>query len=804
MVEYAAVMNTMDYNIEDLTVSGTANFLPGCKLINFPCDDFTLQINGDGQLYVGDGSISVSKIIGTDLWFRLLADEANITLLLGRTQNQNATAGSTTFTGALSATGTLSVPAITLGGVDLDGRISTIETKTQYLSTSAGVTYLSSDFTPTVNTKSLGSTLVPWSRLYALGITLNGVDLDTRIGALETKTLYQSTASGQTSFSSTLNAPIFYLNGVNLDTRIGTIETKTQYQSAAANVTTFTGTLAVPAITLNGVSLNTRISAIETKTQYQSAAANVTTFTGTLAVPAITLNGTDLNTRISAVEATATTLTNKTAWYTTSAGVVTSTSSVVPSGASLYDLGTATQTWNNGYFQTLSGSSAVNTPVVNTSFIFASGALQTSAAGNMTFITTASGTMNFTSASTITLQTSVTTANILLKNGTTTMLTVSTSGVTIPTLITTNSTMTNATCTSLVTTSATCTNLVCTTATCTTVNTTNSTCTNLTVTTATCTNLTVTTATCTTVNTTNLTATGTITAPTYASTGSMNINSGGTLTINASAHSFQVSGVSKFSLASSSSVLQLPLTIPLSVGSGYYFGGASTTTATNSFYSGVQDPTTTQNEFVFQIEGSAKTTLNTTMNFVGQHKWEVRATLDGGFDFVDRTAGANRLKIQSDGKVGIGTTSPDQLLTVNSSSVSKVTAGSWIAISDERVKTNIKPWKTGLEAIMKINPVTYQFNEDSGYDKDILGQTFVGLIAQNAESAIPETVTKGKRGKFTDLRSFDPTNLTYALINAVQDLANQVASLQKQLANTKLADVPVDEDLQNPKRTKFT
>jgi hypothetical protein len=58
----------------------------------------------------------------------------------------------------------------------------------------------------------------------------------------------------------------------------------------------------------------------------------------------------------------------------------------------------------------------------------------------------------------------------------------------------------------------------------------------------------------------------------------------------------------------------------------------------------------------------------------------------------------------------------------------------------------------------------------------------VGMIAQEAEAVLPETVSK-KHGwidgvEVDDLRDFNPTNLTYVLINAVKELAARVAALE--------------------------
>jgi ubiquinone biosynthesis protein UbiJ len=74
-------------------------------------------------------------------------------------------------------------------------------------------------------------------------------------------------------------------------------------------------------------------------------------------------------------------------------------------------------------------------------------------------------------------------------------------------------------------------------------------------------------------------------------------------------------------------------------------------------------------------------------------------------------------------------------------------------------------------------------------DTELLLQTYVGVIAQDIQAVVPETVTSHK-GKIneddtdeTDILDVDSHSLTFILINAVKELSAQVDSLNRQIAD---------------------
>jgi len=60
-------------------------------------------------------------------------------------------------------------------------------------------------------------------------------------------------------------------------------------------------------------------------------------------------------------------------------------------------------------------------------------------------------------------------------------------------------------------------------------------------------------------------------------------------------------------------------------------------------------------------------------------------------------------------------------------------AGAWTNASDARLKKNIVDIKYGLSDVLKAKPRSYQMNDVAG--------DFVGFVAQELQTVIPEVVT---------------------------------------------------------------
>ena len=144
------------------------------------------------------------------------------------------------------------------------------------------------------------------------------------------------------------------------------------------------------------------------------------------------------------------------------------------------------------------------------------------------------------------------------------------------------------------------------------------------------------------------------------------------------------------------------------------------------------------------------------------------------------TNDAARLTINSIGFVGIGTNTPIYALEVNGSA-GKPGGGSWVNTSDKRLKQDVKPYTDGLQQLLAIKPITYHYNEKSGFDTK---PEYVGVLAQDLKEVAPYMVgTYDKEG--SEFYNVDNSAMTYMLINAVQELKEIVDRQQKEIEALK-------------------
>jgi len=106
----------------------------------------------------------------------------------------------------------------------------------------------------------------------------------------------------------------------------------------------------------------------------------------------------------------------------------------------------------------------------------------------------------------------------------------------------------------------------------------------------------------------------------------------------------------------------------------------------------------------------------------------------------------------------------DGFLQTNGSAVLTI-----VDVSDARKKENIRPAEYGLNTIMQLKPVSFDW---------INGPKSVkGFIAQDVELVLPESVSivdESAKGGYTDSRYLETLTMIPVLVKAVQDLKNQL------------------------------
>ncbi len=102
-------------------------------------------------------------------------------------------------------------------------------------------------------------------------------------------------------------------------------------------------------------------------------------------------------------------------------------------------------------------------------------------------------------------------------------------------------------------------------------------------------------------------------------------------------------------------------------------------------------------------------------------------------------------------------------------------ANGTIQTSDIRLKKNIHDLPYGLAEVLKLNPVGYNWKDNTGGDK-------IGLIAQEVRKVIPEVVV-GDESK--ENLGMNYAELVPVLINAIKDLKKELNDVKKELSEIK-------------------
>jgi len=104
----------------------------------------------------------------------------------------------------------------------------------------------------------------------------------------------------------------------------------------------------------------------------------------------------------------------------------------------------------------------------------------------------------------------------------------------------------------------------------------------------------------------------------------------------------------------------------------------------------------------------------------------------------------------------------------------------WTNWSDSRLKENITDFDAPnvLNRICTIRPVTYNYNELSGFDEATRARRISGFIAQELMEVFPDMVNIMKRDDGNEYYDTNLSNLNLYLVKAIQELQAQITELK--------------------------
>jgi len=194
-------------------------------------------------------------------------------------------------------------------------------------------------------------------------------------------------------------------------------------------------------------------------------------------------------------------------------------------------------------------------------------------------------------------------------------------------------------------------------------------------------------------------------------------------------------------------------------------------------------------DLIFTNQTTANIFSNGPLSIVAGESWENNnLTLQtyGTGDIVANLS-TGRFLIPT-GNVGIGTTAPGytldvkstgtniaQFTGVNSTGCTLSSAGIIACSSDRDLKKNIVESELGLDAIMQLRPVTYNWNFQEEGD-----QTYLGFIAQEVAEVSPDLVTIDNNG----YRQLNSIGIIPIVAKAIQEQQGIITTLQAEVYNS--------------------
>jgi hypothetical protein len=203
--------------------------------------------------------------------------------------------------------------------------------------------------------------------------------------------------------------------------------------------------------------------------------------------------------------------------------------------------------------------------------------------------------------------------------------------------------------------------------------------------------------------------------------------------------------------------------------------GKSNTASGNAFFgafAGSANTTGFQNVFIGGFAGGFDNTAGVRNTYVGYNTTGpsdlTNATAIGANARVERS---NSLVLGNGANIGIGTSAPANILTIQQNSATDPIADAWTTYSSRRWKTNIHTIEDALGKVERLRGVTFDWHAD--------GKRDLGFIAEEVGAVLPELVAYEDNG--TDAKSLDYARLTAVLVEAIKEQQRQIEALRAEL-----------------------
>lgn len=172
-----------------------------------------------------------------------------------------------------------------------------------------------------------------------------------------------------------------------------------------------------------------------------------------------------------------------------------------------------------------------------------------------------------------------------------------------------------------------------------------------------------------------------------------------------------------------------------------------------------------------------QTTPNTDRAFIGMLD-------DNTFGLFSAISGWGLTQNVNTGNVGIGTTSPGGQFELSLDQGRKPGTSTWTITSDERLKTIHGAYTKGLDEILQLSTITYNYKNvgERVFDEKVVETTQVGFSAQEVQKIFPEAVGTDEDGYL----NFNMHVILVAYTNAIKELDQKIEAQEKINAELKL------------------